>query len=94
MRTQLSVLPTVQEFLAPGIVDSSSSIAGDYCNKMKDVYMQLGVYVASGVVRDEDTRHMFSNAMNLIANLYDELDAMRTEQQEYLRTHSGEWGVE
>ena len=87
MRTQLNVLPTVQEFLAPDIADNSSSIAGDYCNKMKDVYMQLGVYVASGVVRDEDTKHMFSNTMNLIANLYDELDAMRTEQQEYLRTH-------
>ncbi len=87
MRTQLSVLPSVQEFLAPDIADNTSSIAGDYCNKMKDVYMQLGVYVASGVVRDEDTKHMFSNAMNLIANLYDELDAMRTEQQEYLRTH-------
>ena len=90
MRTQFSVLPSVQEFLAPDIADNSSSIAGDYCNKMKDVYMQLGVYVASGVVRDEDTRHMFSNTMNLIANLYDELDAMRTEQQEYLRTHQGE----
>lgn len=90
MKTQLSVLPTVQEFLAPDIADNSSSIAGDYCNKMKDVYMQLGVYVASGVVRDEDTRHMFSNTMNLIANLYDELDAMRTEQQEYLRTHPEE----
>ena len=90
MRTQFSVLPSVQEFLAPDIANNSSSIAGDYCNKMKDVYMQLGVYVASGVVRDEDTKHMFSNAMNLIANLYDELDAMRTEQQEYLRTHQEE----
>lgn len=90
MRTQLSVLPTVQEFLAPDIADNTSSIVGNYCNKMKDVYMQLGVYVASGVVRDEDTRYMFSNAMNLIANLYDELDAMRTEQQEYLCTHQEE----
>lgn len=90
MRTQFSVLPTVQEFLAPDIADNTSSIVGNYCNKMKDVYMQLGVYVASGVVRDEDTRHMFSNTMNLIANLYDELDAMRTEQQEYLHTHQEE----
>lgn len=87
MRTQFSVLPSVQEFLTPDIADNTSSIVGNYCNKMKDVYMQLGVYVASGVVRDEDTRYMFSNAMNLIANLYEELDAMRTEQKEYLRTH-------
>lgn len=73
----VSFLESVNNFVQPGITPQDTVIES-YCRQLQESHIRLGVLVADGSGSEESNRWL-REAMNTIANLYYDLNAIREE---------------
>lgn len=80
---QLSVLPSVQSLLEPGVNPADSTING-YCVDMREIITNLAI-LHNAVDSDEDNKALLDCVISYCAYLYQDLDQICKEVEEYCK---------
>ncbi len=86
MIPQLSVLPSVQNWLIPDELDINHSLIESICADLKDRYMSLGCVASSYGTNKKDKQRIYK-AMESIARLYDDFQYILEDKANYMKKH-------
>ncbi len=76
--------PSAQMMLQPDMLDSKSCSLSRYLRELLDAHMQIGICIASDELGNE-TADNLTSVMNGLALLYDDLNSIYMEQQDFIR---------
>lgn len=80
---QLSVLPSVQSMLQPGVDPTDTTING-YRTDMREIITNLAI-LHNAVDRDDENKALLDRVISYCAYLYEDLDRICKEVEEYCK---------